>query len=209
MCSRMGFWKVIIFIFHRYPRNCRAIYFEISHVGPTVGRSGAHGSYMACQNSPHTFRPWVRMVWCIPLSIRCRGLVFCVKQVVVSNGFYIHPYNQSPLSLSIACFGRFKVENLWLGGGNSNVCLFSPRKLGKIFTHFEGYIFLSNGLGNNHQLEIMDKSRFASTLKINWFFRLERFDIHIKLVVLDFLACIWIYPIGGYHLACTRWFVFC
>ena len=56
--------------------------------------------------------------------------------------------------------------NANLGGGNSHF-FFSPRKLGNPFW----LIFFQ--MGWNHQLEIMDRSRFVSTLKIDWFFRLE------------------------------------
>ena len=149
------------------------------------------------------------MVWCIPLSIRCRGPVWCQT----GGGFKWFLY--SPLQ-SVAIkpeHSLFWEIPSWKSMARwwqlKCLFIFTPKIGEDEPTHFEGYIFFQMGWKENHQLEIMDKSRFASTLKINWFFRLERFDIHIKLVVLDFLACIWIYPIGGYHLACTRWFVFC
>ena len=49
------------------------------------------------------------------------------------------------------CWKICQLFGLQLGGGNSNIFLFSPRKLGKIFTHFDGSHIFQRGWFN-HQL---------------------------------------------------------
>ena len=73
-----------------------------------------------------------------------------ILYIYIHTYIYIYSIHANPLpprwtDNSHGRFGGWTLVTFCLGGGNADI-FFSPWKLGKIFTHFDGRIFLSNGL---------------------------------------------------------------